>query len=148
MATGPVAARPGQPRMNRGRVLLSMASSALLVASCSMSRFPPQTPVPTPAFDVGAVSQNFVDLCNDNPMRVGTDVCTYVALSAMSGDFTGRLEVPTTLPADPEETDSRAAAICNAIAREHFDVDGEDLRYKSIEVDDREGGTAASCPVN
>lgn len=134
-------------------VLLGIAGcSAPLVTSNSRQLEPIVTPeatvtpgASTPAgsfsFDLALVQSNFTAECQD-PIVVDDLFCEQVKISEMTA--AGKLlTVPTTLNAAATD---RAAAICDQLAIAHFDGDtSADLGYVSIEVLDRDGGTAATC---
>ena len=97
---------------------------------------------PGTAFDVAAVKANFTDECK-NPIVVDDLFCEQVKTDQMWGSGT-TLTVPSTL--NSAATD-RAGVICSQAAAAHFDGDGNDLRYQSVEVLDKDGTNAAVCQV-
>lgn len=106
------------------------------------------TPAPTlepapepPAFDLATVKTNFADECKD-PIVFDDVFCQQVEIGQMTGEG-DILTVPTTLNAAATE---RAAAICDQIARAHYDSEtGKDLGYEIIGILDKDGGNAAAC---
>jgi hypothetical protein len=101
-----------------------------------------------PAFDIELVQANYTDECED-PIVVDELFCVQVDVVGMTAAGT-TLTVPTGLnPTQSAGLAARAAAICEDIARAHFDgATGEDLGYRDIVILDRDSETAAECSVN
>jgi hypothetical protein len=119
-----------------------IALAAMLLAGCSATVTPSATPQPA-GFDLATVKANLQDECAD-PIVVDAEFCEQVEIAAMTAEGT-ILNVPTTLNAAASD---RARAICDMIARAHFDgATGHDLGYETIGVLNKDGGHAAACSV-
>lgn len=97
---------------------------------------------PVAGFDLAAVKANFTDECKD-PAVVDELFCTQVKIAEMTADD-DILNVPTTLA---PEADDRAYAICDQLATDHFEPDGDDLGYNYIGILDMNGGNLAACSL-